>query len=252
MNETGAPFRVFIHGSCVSRDTFTTLDDRFTLVRYVARQSLISVDQPVAGVAEKIAPLASAFQDRAVRGDLAGDALTRLGQMVGSVDLVLHDLTDERGGVLRLGGGFASKLAEFWGNGGREASRGAEHIPFGTDEHFALWSAAWDRYHARLVDLGLAERFLVLDTPWASTLDNGAPLIIPTWMMAPDVANTLHRRYVARIADSGINVATLPDALVRSTQGHRWGASPFHYTEEAYHHLAERIVEVAYRAGRWV
>lgn len=244
---TSSHCRTFIHGSCVSRDTFGFLPDTFVLAYYVARQSIISVDRPVAGIASRLKPLTSAFQDRAVRGDLAGDALNRLRGRSEQVDLVLMDLTDERGGVLEIGNGYASKLAEFWGNGGRELARGARHIPFGSDEHFSLWAEAWNRYEARVAELGLQDRLVMLHTPWAALLDDGSALEVPRWMLNPALANQLHERYVAHVAKGGVSIVELPEGLVRSSADHRWGASPFHYTDAAYEHLAARISRIARR-----
>lgn len=233
--------RVFIYGSCVSRDTFGTLDDSFKLLTYVARQSLISVGQPAAGISERFATLASPFQDRMVRGDLAGSLLDEVTRFRSQIDVLLMDLTDERGGVLALGGGYVTKLAEFWGNGGRELARGAVHIPLGSAEHLRLWCEGFDRMWSRLQELGLSQRVLLLDTPWADTLDTGEPLAVPAWMMPPSEANAAYRPYVAHARSRGAAIVTLPDELVASTANHRWGASPFHYTDAAYAYLAGAI-----------
>ena len=240
--------RTFIHGSCVSRDTFGFLPDTFELTYYVARQSMISVDRPVADIASRLKPLASAFQDRAVRGDIAGDALRRLAGRADHADILLMDLTDERGGVLEVGDSYVSKLAEFWGNGGRELARGARHIAFGSDEHFALWSKAWDHYEERVAGLGLRDRLVVLHTPWASHLDDGSPLTVPGWMLEPAVANELYQRYIAHLAGREVTLLELPEELVRSSAGHRWGPSPFHYMDAAYQYLAAQITHLAQQA----
>ncbi|GAA5022829.1 DUF6270 domain-containing protein [Terrabacter aeriphilus] len=241
MTESAHQVGVLIYGSCVSRDTFAHLPDSFRIVHYVARQSAISVDAPARGVAEALPALASAFQDRVVRGDIRGDLLKVVSARVKDVDLVLVDLIDERGGVIAIGDGYVSKLAEFWGGGGREVAGNAKHIPFGSDEHFELWRAGMDRVVDGFAEVGLADKVLVLRTAWADHLDDGSPLEIPAWMTRPDIANAQYERYFAHLTARGLPVAQLPDDLARSTRSHKWGPSPFHYTDEAYGWLADTI-----------
>ncbi|HET7397099.1 MAG TPA: DUF6270 domain-containing protein [Intrasporangium sp.] len=236
-----AETRVLIHGSCVSRDTFEVLPGSFRLLTYVARQSWVSAGVPAEGVAGRLKQLPSAFQDRVVRGDVRGDLLEVLERLAGEIDVVLVDLVDERGGVVSVGGGYVTKLSELWSAGGAAATSGGRHVAFGTDEHFALWSAAVERVAARLRALDLFDKVIVLRTPWASDMPSGAKVPVPGWMTPPDVANEQYERYFARLAEVGFEMIRLPDELAQSTETHKWGPSPFHYTDEAYAHLAGEI-----------
>ncbi|KQU68203.1 DUF6270 domain-containing protein [Phycicoccus sp. Root101] len=238
-----AETRVLIYGSCVSRDTFEFLPDGHTLLAYVARQSAISVGSPAAGVKAQLTELPSAFQNRMVAGDVKGDLLDVLGRVAPQVDVLLVDLIDERGGVIAIGGGHVTKLAEMWAAGGRTATRGGRHIPFGTDEHFALWVPAVDAVVTRIAELGLLPRTVVLRTPWASLLDDGGQVPVPGWMTPPDEANLQYARYFDHLTELGLSVVELPEDLARSTTEHQWGPSPFHYTAQAYEHLASGITE---------
>jgi len=238
----GTARRVFIYGSCVSRDTFGFLDADHELSGYVARQSAISVGAPAAGVDEQLPRLESAFQDRMVRGDIAGNVLTTLERAAQRTDILLLDLVDERGGVVAVGGGFVSRLAEFWRAGGRDVARGCRHIPFGADDHFSLWAPAISRILERVTELGLRDRMAVLATPWADRLDDGSLLEVPGWMTPPAVANAQYVRYFDHLERrEGVRLLRLPAELARSSRHHRWGPSPFHYSDEAYEWLAERI-----------
>lgn len=238
---------VLIFGSCVSRDTFTFLPDTFRLLSYVARQSSISVGAPADGVAARLKDLPSAFQNRVVRGDVRGDLLDTASRLVADVDLVLVDLIDERGGVVGVGGGYVTKLSELWNAGGAAATAGGRYVPFATDEHFALWSAAARRIAVRLRELGLLDKTIVLRTPWASQMPSGAAVPVPHWMTPPATANTQYERYFALLVELGYEVVTLPDDLALSTEEHQWGASPFHYLDAAYEHLAGQIAAAVER-----
>ena len=240
--------RTFIYGSCVSRDTLEVMQDSHEIVRYVARQSAISVGNPAVGVAEQLSPISSAFQSRMVHGDLEGNFLTELAAHAGSIDLLVLDLIDERSGVVTVGEGFVTRLSELWSAGGAEATRGGEHLRIGTDAHFALWSSAVGRIAREIARLGLTERTVVLKTPWASTDDSGAALEVPTWMMTPAEADSAYARYYDRLARI-FTVIELPAELAISPADHKWGTSPFHYTQEAYDFLAARLREQVEQPG---
>ena len=235
--------RTFIFGSCVSRDTFEFLPERYRLMTYVARQSAISAGAPAEGVMPRMRKLSSDFQNRMILGDVRGDLLTVLARQADTVDLVLVDLIDERGGVLPMGGGYVTKLSEMWGAGGRELAAGVPLLPFGQDEHFRQWSQSFDAVVRHLDGLGLTDRTVVLRTPWAKLAPDGSPIPIPDWMIDPDVADALYARYFRHIDERGLTTVDLPAELARSPLDHRWGPSPFHYTDEAYRFMASAITK---------
>ncbi|WP_277454732.1 DUF6270 domain-containing protein [Janibacter sp. DB-40] len=237
--------RTFIYGSCVSRDTLETMGDTHELIAYIARQSAVSAGHPAEGVWPKLEPIESPFQRRNVKGDIEGDALAQLARRADEVDVLVIDLIDERGGVVEVGGGYVSRLAELWRAGDAEATRDGHQIDFGTDEHFALWSPSFARLATTVAALGLEERVIVLGTDWASSLDDGDPLGTSDWDLPPERANEQYRRYYERVRSLGWPVLTLPAELTTSTREHKWGPSPFHYTEAAYAHLAAGIRPVA-------
>lgn len=232
----------FIYGSCVSRDTFGFLGDPFHLIRYVARQSVISASTDASALGAQLRPLGSSFQQRMVDSDLAGDLPEVLEAVSDDIDVLLLDLVDERGGVIEVDGDrFVTKLAEFWSSGGREAARGMVHHAFGSVQHFFLWQQGVNRLVSQLEDHGLKERTIVLRTPWADSYEDGRPLEIPEWMIHPADADRMYGRYFDYLAEKGLRILQLPDALARTEQGHQWGPSPFHYVKEAYEFLANGI-----------
>ncbi|MGP9707005.1 DUF6270 domain-containing protein [Brachybacterium sp. AOP24-D1-21] len=234
--------RTFIWGSCVSRDTFGFLPERFQLTTYVARQSLISAGNDASVIRSKLTPLSSAFQQRMVRGDLAGDLYRRIDTVGAEIDLVLIDLVDERSGVVDFGNGtYATKLSEFWGAGGRDASKNARLIPFGTAEHFSLWRDGAKRLMSALRDKDLVDRAVVLRADWASRFDTGETLAVPTWMMQPTEANPAYGPYFEELSSLGLRICALPAELALTSEAHKWGPSPFHYQDAAYEYFSETI-----------
>ncbi|MGP9736679.1 DUF6270 domain-containing protein, partial [Brachybacterium sp. AOP42-C2-15] len=146
-------------------------------------------------------------------------------------------------GVVDFGNGtYATKLSEFWGgSGGREVSRDATQIDFGTEQHLALWSAGAERLLDALRTKGLLEKTLVVRTNWATHYDTGEELEVPGWMLQPSVANEYFARYFAVLADAGVGTAELPANLAQTSRSHQWGPSPYHYRNEAYEFLADLL-----------
>lgn len=232
---------VLIYGSCVTRDAFEVADPtQFRVVEYVARQSLIS------GFAGTVAPLdltplTSPFQRRMLEADCRGslpDVLTRL---AGEVDLVAWDLADERLGVLLSpDGSVITDTAE-----GR-AARLSEQLPtwrrvaFGTDEHFDLWCAALRTFVEHTGRLGLLERTMLLDVPWATERDDGGP-VPSSFGLAAAEANRMYARYYQEARRVGISTARIDGRVAVAAAGHRWGAAPFHYVRATYDEIVRQL-----------
>lgn len=235
--------QVFIYGGCVSRDTFRFLDDSFVLQRYVARQSAISAMSPASpSLLKRLSPSSSSFQQRMVEWDVRSSLVTHLRRDAPSTDLLLVDLNVERLGALRTENGYVTRSNELWtGANGARALRGAPSVTFGSEAHFELWSHAWTRLVASLVDLGLLEKTLLLETPWATHLNDGTALTTSPGTIEPTKANETYVRYYRHLSGLGVRCATLPEALAVSHAAHQWGAGPYHYIDDAYDWLADAI-----------
>ena len=237
-----APVQTMIYGSCVSRDTFEFLGDDFHLNAYVARQSMISAGTSARSVISRLSPIESPFQRRMVEGDLNGNLYRVLDYQSEKVELLVIDLVDERGGVIDMGSGrFASKLAEFWSSGGREASSEMNQIQFGSDEHFEHWTMGAQRFVGELLRLEMLERAVVIKAPWAELTDADELFDVPQWMMPPATANALYARYFDYLEGLGLRMIELPEHLARTSETHQWGISPYHFTEAAYEYIAAEL-----------
>lgn len=227
--------RVFIHGSCVSRDTVAFAQRRFTVVHYQARQSVISVGSAadLTGLPEFRSP----FQQRMFDDDLKGNALQSMRAMAPSIDIVLLDLCDERLGVQLLpDGSVMTRSVE--GIAAGIVYPGA-HIPFGSDAHFDLWISAFERYWAELKTMDLADRVMVLAVPWAGATTEGQATP-SSFGVTAEAANKAYERYYNALMDLGVDVQRFGDAL--ADPHHKWGAAPFHYESAVYSSVAERIL----------
>lgn len=238
--------RVAIVGSCVSRDTFEFLDQRrFELVKYVARQSLISsYSRPAAITDTDLTRLRSDFQRRTVRADHSSSLAHDLLSLGDSVDLVLWDLTDERFGVWDLGAGqFVTRSVELIASGLDESiAQRARLVPFGSRRHLSLWAHAVPRFASTLRQTSLSRPPLLLAPPWATTDERGREVeaaLVPE----PLTARRIVRRYLKRAGE--VPTISIPASRVVASSEHRWGAAPYHYTDDVYLEMADHIT-------RWV
>lgn len=250
MTDPALTTRVFIYGSCVSRDTFGYLpEDQYSLVRYVARQSLISAFAPADIDGLDLSTLTSSFQRRMMLGDVAGSLTQDLRDLGGCTDLILWDLCDERLGVYRhTNGAVVTRSVELVRSGAESRFATWEHIPFGTDDHFRLWMTAVAKFFERLGSAGLLERVALLAIPWATHLSDGS--VTPaSYGLTARAANPMYERYYRAVADvHPIRVVSLSPEAVTGDTGHRWGPAPFHYSAEVYTEIAGAIERLVQRA----
>lgn len=234
--------RTFIYGSCVSRDLYALLDqDRYKLLHYTARQSLVSaysvprIDDIDSAALTSLSP----FNSRTVTDDWRSSLLPDLAEHAGNIDLLLWDLADERLGFLQSPTGTMTRSVLSQADRSLEYPN-AVHVDFGTDEHFAAWRKAAAQFHQDLQGMGILNKTLVLAIPWASHRIDGH--LTPTsFGLDADTANQRYERYYDELRDLGFAILSVPRATVRSDPKHKWGDAPFHYTEAVYKSIATRI-----------
>ncbi len=236
--------RVFVYGSCVARDTFARLDpDRYELVGYVPRQSLITACRPPAGLDLDLSPLTSEFQRRVTAGALAGDLFARLTAHTGRLDLLLWDITDERLGVhLLRDGGALTRSVELVSGGLAAGLDPAEAplVPFGSRQHRRLWTSSLGRWAQVLEQTGLG-RTLLLAPPWAETTADAVPSPASAGTSAR-AFNRLARPYYRAVRRRLPWVELwAPDRAPLSDPRHVWGHAPFHFDARTYEEARRRI-----------
>lgn len=239
------PVHVTVYGSCVARDAVDLAGgDRFPVDDYIARQSLISMGHDAGAHFPQDAEISSAFQRRMMRADFAGDLEHRLVAVKDSTDVLLWDLADERHGVHVFDDGSVATRSVDVVNVPEALAvvDAARHIPFGTDEHFALWAPRAERLRDHLVEIGLFERTVVLQVPWALVTADGRPT---PWSMGTKArdANEAYRRYYEHLRDLGFRMLELQPLGVLADPEHRWGLAPFHYTQDVYDTIIDRVLE---------
>lgn len=238
------PKKIFVYGSCVSRDAVTHMmsEHEVSVAAYVARQSLISAAHPADSALVEGARLESRFQRRMLEGDATSRLWAQLSAHAPYVDTVLCDFTDERLGVYLFPDGSVLTRSLELINSGLEpqVADAARLLPFGSDEHFALWLSALELFADRLTALGLKDRTVLLLLPWAHFDTAGQP-VPPSFGLAPEQADAIYQRYNDAVVTHFPSQAVLRDIPVRADASHRWGLAPFHYDEATYDLIVEEI-----------
>ncbi|MEL7976619.1 DUF6270 domain-containing protein [Isoptericola sp. F-RaC21] len=237
--------RVFIHGSCVSRDVVALLDSAgVELAFYSPRQSLVPIGRPIDGLQQHLdlSSTTSRFQRRAAEGTIRADMLEQLARHRSVSDLILWDLTDERLGVYEHRNTYVTRSLELMSVGLDAAlARTARHIPFGSDEHFDLWSEGLQNWASKLQELGLEDRVVLLAPRWAARFDDGTPTP-SSFGTSADKHAELARDYLAQARHVLPDLRTLGTTLETSAgRDHQWGPAPFHFSAATNAALAAEI-----------
>lgn len=233
---------IFIYGGCVSRDTFEHLKDSHALVQYVSRQSLISAASlPTRKL--RTGHLSSNFQDRAVIGDVNSSLFLLIAAKQANTDVLVFDILSERLGVFRIPGGtYVTKSTELTRTKIiNELEKPATTIAFGTDRHFNLWKESAAKFVSVLKRSNLFERSLLIEAPWTEASTSG--IDVPRYRgWTAEYANETYARYYSHLRELGFNSICIPPDLAISTDEHKWGPAPYHYTESTYHWLKLEIL----------
>lgn len=236
--------RVFIYGSCVTRDGVELWPDHgLEMAGYVARQSLISATAPAQHREFRTEAIASAFQRRMAEGDIRGNVLDKLTTEVDDYDVILWDITDERLGVYRVpSGGYVSRVVDYKGGIYRGTQALDGPVKIGSDAHRTLWLAALDKFLDRLDQLGVKDRLVLNALPWATKDASGDAVAASA--IDPHVYNAILDDYSAEVENRGVKVARTDLARVWQDNDHKWGAAPFHYVDDTYRASLEALARV--------
>lgn len=239
--------RPLVLGSCVSRDVFNYPEEgTYELANYYARTSLISLMSP-APVASEVSldRITSPFQRRMVQYELLRDFRRCVGTL--DFDYLLLDLIDERHDVLEIEPGVYVTLSQEFDQTGflRENPLLNERvITSGSTKFRVLWYQALLDFLTLAERLGFKSRILLNRVYWAKTLDSGMPIPGTSELYTDSNNSVLEWMYALMEAKLDFDqVLRVPENLLVSSVGHRWGSSPFHYADQYYEyimHLLER------------
>lgn len=229
--------QVFVYGSCVTRDALN-YDGAPKLGAYFSRTPIISAfgRRPASLPADMdVEQVPSAFQRRMV----VNDAEKRLIPALKSLDetgIVILDLVNERIPVARIGSGFLACSSE--------AVRAGLHpgrhtrLTIGGPKFMDHWIPAAER----LVQ-SLSGRRVILNKAFGAYRDESGrdirslfPVEFHNKCLGP-----MYEILEDRLDCEVIEYPT--ELLIANTQ-HRWGLTPFHYTDPLYDHFIRTFDEI--------
>lgn len=232
--------KIFIYGSCVSRDSYNFAKDRHSLAGYVARQSFISATSSSTNLLPGT-EMKSQFQNRMLQGDLSSNALGMIRKNIREIDLLVIDLTDERLGVHKLSdGSFITRSTELISSGRlQQLEQHPGFIRFGTERHEMFWKRSCGIMLRKLSAMNLLSRTVIIDTPWALTALE-EPIFSSLAQQETEQARIWMARYVEYCASQGARVVSMPEEYAVATNQHRWGLAPYHYIDDAYKWIVDQ------------
>lgn len=238
---------LFIYGSCVSRDIFNLEESRvFRITDYYARSSMASLCSTPYLDTEALDRIPSAFRRRMVKNDFTKRLLAETDRLQ-AADVILIDLIDERFDLVVLPSGQmitrSNELDESGFLNGSEVRR-YRVIPHGSDEHRKIWLKGVRTFLALLKTLNKLDCVIVNEVFWASRFDFETRTAFPVAAAVVEKANKeLAWMYAAleKELDRNQFISFYP-ALLTADPEHRWGVSPFHYSEQYYQSALEQIL----------
>lgn len=228
--------KIFIVGSCVSRDIFNYPNEEFEVVAYRARSSSATLTTPpVIGTAyyKEIETINSSFQQKMVLRDFKKSTLVLLEKT--QYDGVLMDLIDERFHLGVINDSIVTRSNEF------VASKIVPNRIISTfsDEFFELWKQGITLLLTHLAD----KKVILPKVYWASqAVGHNHPAFDQEQLKNIEAHNAKLERMYTYLAEERFNNLQIVDidrSLLIANGDHKWGLSPFHYIDEYYLHMQQ-------------
>ena len=238
-----SPIKVLIIGSCVSRDIFNyDKEQHFELTSYFARSSFASAFSTIPTVDRYSANLTSRFQAAIVKADLEKTAQSTLSGT--QFDVLLVDLIDERFKLFSDPDGSVFTVSNELCKAGFDPEKvPGELIKSGTNEHFALWEAGWEKFVGLMKSAGALPKVIGNRTAWSAQTKTGKEFGSGFSLARINAANAyLERLYERMSRDLQASQFVQPPAdTIFGDEDHQWGLSPFHYVDEYYKFFLQRL-----------
>ncbi|WP_139313566.1 DUF6270 domain-containing protein [Salinicola sp. MH3R3-1] len=233
--------KVFIFGSCVSRDAFNFDFPRLELVGYFSRSSFASAFGSSPQKDNYSQELNSNFQKRMVKADFEKEALQKI--VSTEFDILLIDFVDERFKLFKSTTGSIVTLSnELSKTPFLRQAEGVAVSPF-SDEHFQLWERGWKKFVSSLSSHNLLSKVVVNCGLWAKTDEQGNAIPNVDLNLIEKANSHLRRLYDRVFLDIPASQAFMPsDKMVVGKLEHKWGAAPFHYVDNYYYNLVDFLV----------
>lgn len=239
--------RIFIVGSCVTRDAFEFVANDYTLLGFISRTSLGSAfsDRPFDLSLAQLDPndeIASEYLKRMIQIDLQKDLAQKIASL-GSRDTIIVDLIDERFPLLVSNNTLATCSTELNSLKPTERYPHTIRVKPNTDQHFEVWMRGMQRFAGQIRKQGT--RVILNKVQWAESDALGVNFSLP-WVREHNAH--LQRMYQAFHDEINCLAIEYSNAFV-SDPNHKWGAAPFHYTAHVYVEFMSKLDDIIKRSN---
>lgn len=245
---------VLIFGSCVSRDIFNLEYSRdFKVSNYYARSSFASLAGKPYENEEALDNLSSKFQRSMVSNDFSKEVL-KAGDKIERADIILVDLIDERYDLVVLPGGEMLTRSDELNTSKMLKQDGLEFrlVKQGSDERREWWLKGVRIFFDLLRSHNKLGRVLVNQTYWATEFENNTSTTYPVDSGKIESANRdldwMYRALRNELRED--QFITFGPGVCTASESHRWGISPFHYSDRYYKEALLQIIDKSYQFKR--
>ena len=213
--------KIFIWGSCCSRDIFNfPLTSHFQVVSYHARHSCVSaMSSPVKLKNINLNSLKSVFKQRVIVDDFSKTLLQDLKNL--EYDILLIDFIDERFPLKKYDDGVITVSSELQETQSVELDESLIYV--GSEERFSLWYKAWNAFIDFCIKYNIKDKIIINRLYWAQVDKKTA---FSTSYISKNNA------FLKRIYDTvsmyipKYRHIDYHKNLIVSKQDHRWGIAP--------------------------
>lgn len=235
---------ILIFGSCVSRDTLEfKSSESYNLVGYFARSSLATLSSTLDNSSVKkeysqnLDKITSAFQRRMVEYDFDRSVLKSIEK--NNFDVILMDLIDERFHLAVLNNNsFVTRSNEFL----RTSIKPKSTINAQSDNFFDLWTKGVKVFLDNLIEKNIIHKLVVQKAYWTNKLDNGDLIQDISDEKVKEENEKLEKMYnFLKNYLKEDQFISIPENLIIAKSEHKWGISAFHYIDEYYTFINEKL-----------
>lgn len=226
--------RVFIYGSCVSRDIFNTQErDLFEIPEYIARSSLASsfLTTPCDDIYSD--KMSHAFQARMIKNDLQKTTSKKIKEA--EFDIFLVDFIDERFNLVVFSDSSVATYSNELKSSGYVFGDDDKFITSQSDAFYQMWERGWSELVKMLQESNQLYKIVINKVFWGNTMMDGSIIEGFSLKQIEEANIFLEKLYTRCAKDLNQNqFLTFDDSSLLLDADNRWGISPFHYAPRYY------------------
>lgn len=241
----------YVFGSCVSRDGFEYCNKNNLIpYGYTARYSASRIAFPAIDKNFDLSLLTSQFQRKIVKRELENNLFA---DMEGHPsDFVVIDFIDDRFGLVEIEEDiYVTNSFEL--RNSQLVNTDSKKIPAQSELFFELWSKGIDLFLKEMDSKNLLNKIIVNAVFWASKFEDGTSITgypdkrVETSEYIKGFNFLLEKQYeYLRSKLCPEQFIYYPEHLLTASLEHKWGRSPFHYSEEFYHFFLKKIDDYSF------